>query len=207
MTARVLRWMTGSVAVVSGALLVAGIALSYAGRHMGALSRWDFSNVLEEATFTAVPVVGFILTARRPGNRIGWIFLGAGLTVGLGFFCDRYGRVGLIAAPGSLPAARAAAWFANWAWTTIPAAALAFILLLFPTGRLNSRRWRPAAWFAGAAFTLAVAAGMARACHVWADPFTAPGSGWYPGSYTAVFIAVPAALLVSATAVAVRFAG
>src|SRR6202040_2372691 len=139
MTARILRWATGCVAAVSVALLVAGIALSYVDRHMGSLSRWNFSNVFEEATFIAVPVVGFILTSRRPGNRIGWIFLGTGLVLGLGFFCDRYGRGGLVAAPGSLPAARAAAWFANWAWTTIPAAGLAAILLLFPTGRLRSR--------------------------------------------------------------------
>jgi hypothetical protein len=174
---------------------------------MGALSRWDFSNVFEEATFIAVPVVGFILTSRRPGNRVGWIVLGAGLALGLGFFCDRYGRIGLVAAPGSLPAARAAAWYANWALTTIPAAGLAFVLLLFPDGRLRSRRWRPAAWFAAAAFTLYAAAEVARACHVWADPYTALSSGWYPGSHTAVLIVVPAALLASAAAVVVRFAG
>jgi hypothetical protein len=206
MTARILRWATGGVAAVSGALLVAGIVLSYVDRHMGSLSRWDFSNVFEEATFVAVPVVGFILASRRPGNRVGWIFLGAGLALGLGFFCDRYGRGGLVAAPGSLPGARAAAWFANWAWTTLPAAGLAFMLLLFPTGRLGSRRWRPAAWFVAVAFTLYAVAEVARACHVWADPFTALSSGWYPGSHTAVLISVPAALLAGAAAVVVRFA-
>jgi hypothetical protein len=207
MTARILRWATGCVAAVSVALLAAGIALSYADRHIGPLSRWDFSDVFEEATLIAVPVVGFILTSRRPGNRVGWICLGTGLVVGLGFFCDRYGRGGLVAAPGSLPAARVAAWFANSAWTTIPAAGLAFILLLFPDGRLYSRRWRPAAWFVAAAFTLYAAAEVARACHVWADPFTALSSGWYPGSHTAALILVPAALLASAAAVVVRFAG
>jgi hypothetical protein len=206
-TGWLLRWVTCGVAAVSVALLVGGIVLSYADRRIGSGGRWDFSDVFEEATFVAVPLVGFILTSRRPGNRVGWIFLGAGLVVGLGFFCDRYGRGGLAAAAGSLPAARAAAWFANWAWTTIPAAGLAFILLLFPTGRLNSRRWRPAAWFVAAAFTLAAVAGVVRACHVWADPFTAPGSGWAPGSHTAVLILVPAALLAGATAMAVRFAG
>jgi hypothetical protein len=205
-TARILRWATGCVAAVSVALLVAGIALSYVDRHMGSLSRWDFSNVFEEATFIAVPVVGFVLASKRPGNRVGWIFLGAGLVLGVAFFCDRYGRGGLAAAPGSLPGARAAAWFVNWAWQ-IPAAGLAFILLLFPTGRLRSRRWRPAAWFVAAAFTLDAAAEMARACHVWADPFTALGGGWYPGSHTAVLVLVPAALMVGAVAVVVRFAG
>jgi hypothetical protein len=32
---------------------------------------------------------------------------------------------------------------------------LAFLFLLFPTGHLRSRRWRPAAWFAGGVFALA----------------------------------------------------
>ena len=206
MTVRILRWATGCVAAVSVALLVGGVALSYVYRHMGPLSRWDFSNVFEEATFIAVPVVGFLLVSKRPGNRVGWIFLGAGLVLGLGFFCDRYGRSGLVAAPGSLPGARAAAWFVNWAWA-IPAAGLAFLLLLFPTGRLSSRRWRPAAWFTAAVFTLYAAAGVARACRQWADPYAAPGDGWYPGSHTAIVILVPAALLAGAAAVAVRFAG
>jgi hypothetical protein len=125
--------------------------------------------------------------------------------LGLAFFCDRYGRGGLVAAPGSLPAARAAAWFVNWIWV-IPTAGLAFMLLLFPTGRLSSRRWRPAAWFVATVFTLDAAATAAHACRIWADPFTAASDGWYWGSHTAVLILVPAALLAGVTAVVVRFA-
>jgi hypothetical protein len=96
MTVRMLRWVTGCVAAVSVGLLVGGIALSYVDRHMGPLSRWDFPNVFEEASFIAVPVVGFVLASRRPGNRVGWIFLGTGLVVGLAFFADRYSRGGLV---------------------------------------------------------------------------------------------------------------
>ncbi len=88
------RWSTGGVAAVSAVLLVAGIALSYADRHMGPLSRWDFSDVFEEAAFIAVPVVGFILVSRRPGNRVGWIFLGTGLVLGLGFAATGTGGAG-----------------------------------------------------------------------------------------------------------------
>jgi hypothetical protein len=204
-TVQALPWATGCVAAVSVALLAGAIALSYLDRHLVPASGRDFSSVFEEATFMAIPAVGFVLTSRRPGNKIGWIILGSGLVLGLGFFCQRYGQRGLIAAPGSLPGARPAAWFVNWAWQ-IPAAGLAFTLLLFPTGRLASRRWRPAAWFVAAVFTLDAAAQVARACRIWADPFTGPGDGWYPGSHTAVLILVPAALLAGAAAVAARFA-
>ena len=205
MSVRILRWVTGCVAAVSVALLAGGIALSYAERDIGPLTRWDFSNVFEEATFIAVPVVGYVLASRRPGNRIGWITLGAGLVVGVAFFCDRYSRGGLLAASGALPGARAAAWFVNWV-SVIEAAALTFMLLLFPTGRLISRRWRPAAWFAAAVFTVDAAAMVARACRVWAHPFTVLSQGWYPGSHPVVLILVPAALLAGAAALAVRFA-
>jgi hypothetical protein len=206
MTVRILRLATGCVAAVSVGLLAGGMALSYTDRHLIPASGWDFSNVFEEATFMVVPVLGYVLASRRPGNKLGWMFLAAGLVLGAGFFCDRYGQRGLVAAPGSLPAARAAAWFSNWAWQTIPAAALAFILLLFPTGRLASRRWRPAAWFVTAVFTLDLAAQVVHACRVWEDPFTAPGNGWYPWLRTAILILVPAALLAGGVAVAVRFA-
>jgi hypothetical protein len=88
----------------------------------------------------------------------------------------------------------------------IPLAGLAFTLLLFPTGRLRSRRWGPAAWFVAAVFTLDAAAQVARACHLWADPCAAPDAGWYPGSHTAVLIVAPAALLADGAAVTARFA-
>jgi hypothetical protein len=205
MTVRILRWAIGCVAAVSVALLAGGVALAYTDRHLVPMSGWDFSSVVEEATFVAVPAVGFVLASRRPGNRVGWMFLGGGLVLGLGFFCERYGQRGLIAAPGSLPAARAAAWFVNWAWV-IPTAGLALMLLLFPTGRLRSPRWRPAAWFVAAVFTLDAAAQVVRACRLWADPYAAPGEGWYPGSHTAVLIVAPAALLAGGAAVTARFA-
>jgi hypothetical protein len=203
MTVRAIRWATGCVAAISIALVAGGLPLLYVDRNL--VRGWNFPDVFEEVTFMAVPVVGFVLASRRPANRIGWIFLGAGLVLGLGFFCYRYGPRGLVAAPGSLPAARAAAWFLNWAWD-IPVAGLIFILLLFPTGRLLSRRWRPAMWFVAAASTVNTAAMVARACRVWADPFTAPTNGWYPGSHATAFILLPAALLVGVAAVVVRFA-
>jgi hypothetical protein len=206
MRARTAPWVAGCAVAVSVALLAGAMTLSYFDRHLVPASGWDFSNVFEETTFMAVPAVGFVLASRRPGNRIGWIFLGAGLALGLSFFCQRYGEGGLVAAPGSWPGGRPAAWFANWALTTIPAAGLAFVLLLFPTGRLYSRRWRPAAWFVTAVFALDLAAQAARACRVWADPFIAPGDGWYPGSHSAVLILVPAALLAGGAAVTARFA-
>ena len=49
----------------------------------------------------AIPVMGFVLASRRPQNRIGWLALVAGLTLGLGSFADQYGQRALVAARGS----------------------------------------------------------------------------------------------------------
>ncbi|HYB14474.1 MAG TPA: class I SAM-dependent methyltransferase [Streptosporangiaceae bacterium] len=105
MTVRILRWATCCVAGVSVGLLAGGVALSYVDRHLVPTSGWDFSSVFEEVTFMAIPAVGFILASRRPGNRVGWIFLGAGLVLGLGLFlravrAARTGRGSRLAAGG-----------------------------------------------------------------------------------------------------------
>ena len=118
----------------------------------------------------AVPVVGFVLASRRPGNRVGWLLLVGSLALGLGGFVSAYALHALVADPGSLPAGRTSVWLSNWIWV-IPIAALAFVFLLFPTGRLRSRRWRPAAWFVGGVFTLIAVDLLVNATRFWSDPF------------------------------------
>ena len=71
MRVRSIRWVTGCVAAISIALLAGGVSLSYVDRHLVPVSGWNFSDVFEEVTFMAVPVVGFVLASRRPGNRVG----------------------------------------------------------------------------------------------------------------------------------------
>jgi hypothetical protein len=204
-TVRILRCATCCVAAVAVALLSGAVALSYSDRHLMHGSGWDFSSVVEEITFIALPAVGLVLASKRPRNKVGWIFLGASLMMGLGFFGERYGQRGLVAAPGSLPAARTVAWFANWV-LSIPVAGLAILLLLFPTGQLSSPRWRPAVWFVAGANILYVAAWVARACRVWAAPGTSLSQGFYPGSHAPTVVLESGALLIGVAAVIVRFA-
>jgi hypothetical protein len=60
-------------------------------------------------------------------------------------FSGEYAIYALLTIPDSLPAGEAVAWFFTWLWA--PALGLVvFLGLLFPTGRLPSRRWRPFAW-------------------------------------------------------------
>jgi signal transduction histidine kinase len=203
MTSRTLRWVTGCGAALSILLLVAGLPPAYLGRHVATAGLWNFPDVFEELTFVAVPVVGFVLASRRPANRIGWILVGTGALLGLGFFSKGYGWYGLMA-PRPWPAARAADWFVNWIWI-IPAGAFAFVLLLFPTGLLPTRRWRPAAWFMAAVFALQTIGFVARASRLWRDPFAAQSQGWYPGLHSALLLLWPAAMVVAGAALITRF--
>ena len=157
------RWVPGCVAVGSVALIGAGLALAYVDRHLvpASLTNWTFSSVSGQVVNVAVPVTGFVLASRRLENRIGWLFLVAGLGLGLAAFSNPYAVHALVVGRGSLPAGRLFGWVSNWIWS-IPVAMLAFLFLLFPTGRLRSRRWRPAAWLVGGAFALATVGAVRR---------------------------------------------
>jgi hypothetical protein len=126
MRAQVARWVAGCAAAGSVALIGGGLALAYMNRHLvpASLTDWTFSNISGQAVNVATPVVGFVLASRRPENRIGWLFLVAGLGLGLSGFSNEYALHALVAAPGSLPAGRAFAWLTNWIWM-IPVAMLA----------------------------------------------------------------------------------
>jgi hypothetical protein len=200
------RWVAGCAAAASVALEFGGLALAYVDRHLlpARLTTWDFSDVSGEVVNLAIPVVGFVLASRRPANRIGWLFLVAGLALGLSAFSGQYGLYALVAAPGSLPAGQAFAWLGNWIWL-IAFTMLAFVFLLFPTGRLRSRRWLPAAWFMGGALTLASATVIVHVTRLWSDPFGSSAQA-EPPVLVAAFSLALAALAVSVAAVVVRFA-
>jgi signal transduction histidine kinase len=200
------RWVAGCVAAGSLALMAGALVLDYVDRDLlpANLTGWTFGNVSGQVVNLAVPVVGFVLASRRPANRIGWLFLTAGLVLALDAFGTQYGLRALVAAPGSLPAGRALVWLSNGSWV-IPLAMLAFVFLLFPTGQLRSRRWRPAAWSVGAAFALAAVVVLVTATRYWSHPFIFSGGGT-PADLTAVFLLMAAALVAGVTALVVRFA-
>ena len=207
MRARTAGWVAGGVAAASIALMAAALVLAYVDRHRlsASLTNWDFSDVLANVVNMSIPVMGFVLASRRPANRIGWLALATGLMLALSRFGSAYGVHGLVAAPGSVPAARAGMWLSNWIFA-VPIAAIAFVFMLFPTGRLRSRRWLPAGWFVGIAFGLGTLALLVGATRGWSHPFGAFSQAVTPAGVIVLLVLFPAALLVSLMAVVVRFA-
>ncbi|HEV2824764.1 MAG TPA: hypothetical protein VG035_06110, partial [Actinomycetota bacterium] len=104
---------------------------------------------------------GAFLAGRRPANPVGWLLLGWGMVMAFGSFTTCYVDKGLVRDPGSLPGPSWVGWAEGVVWH--PAfALLAFLLLLFPHGRLPSPRWRPFAWFTVTVYlTLSLAAALA----------------------------------------------
>ncbi len=208
MRARTAQWVAGCTAAGSVALIGGGVALAYVNRHLvpASLTGWTVSNISAQVVNVAVPVTGFVLASRRPENRIGWLFLVAGLGLGLSGFSNHYALHALVAVPGSLPAGRAFGWLVNALWM-VPVATLAFLLLLFPTGHVRSRRWRLAAWFVGGVFALITVWLLIVATQLWQHPFTSPSqvTGLNALLTHMTGLLISAALLVSVAALVVRF--
>jgi signal transduction histidine kinase len=95
----------------------------------------------------AYPTVGALIASRLPTNPIGWIFCGAGLLYETQRFCISYADYALLRS-STLPWGESVAWFSTWVGLAGPVLAGVFLMLLFPNGRLPSRRWRTVAWVA-----------------------------------------------------------
>ncbi len=98
-------------------------------------------NVLFATIVVGYSSVGAVLARRNPGNAIGWLMMAAGASLALAGFSDEYLVYALRTRPGSLPGATFAAVLSGLSWGPL-LVVLILIVLLFPTGRVPSPRWR-----------------------------------------------------------------
>ena len=158
------------------------------------------------------PTVGALVASRRPDNRIGWLFCGVGILLALAAFVPQYADYALFAKPGSLPGGRWAAWASSWLDSTF-ILSVCLILLLFPTGRLISRRWRPALWLVAASLSTAILNGSIRPGRIRTDipvenPLGIEGAKTFLDVVDNVaFFVFVLSVLVSALSMVLRFRG
>jgi len=84
------------------------------------------------------------LIVRRAGNVIGWIMLGAGAAQAFLTLASIYAVIGVATFSGALPGAKQVGTLAECSFPAV-VFTVGFMFLLFPTGTLPSRRWRPVA--------------------------------------------------------------
>jgi signal transduction histidine kinase len=135
---------------------MAGAALTFVAR--GNLAHGDLaSNLALSVSVAAFATLGALIV-RRAGNAVGWIMLAAGAEQAFLAIASAYAVIGLATFPGSLPAPRQVGTLAECSFPAV-VFTVAFMFLLFPTGTLPSRRWRPVA-AAGLALAALTTAGL-----------------------------------------------
>jgi signal transduction histidine kinase len=102
--------------------------------------------VLAGVLSLAFPTVGALIASRLPTNPIGWIFCGMGLLYAAQRFTTAYADYTLVENL-ALPGGEYVAWFSTLVGFANPTLGV-FLMLLFPDGRLPSRRWRIVVWAA-----------------------------------------------------------
>ena len=148
-------------------LVVAGAGLEWRGEAIHPTeSTWGASGVIPNLVFVVLmygfAVVGFMVVRRDPENRIGWLLLLIGGVWSLDAALSGYYTYALIVVPGSLPAPRVAAAIEAAMW--VPAIALMgfHLLILFPDGRLPTKRSRLLFRYANIAMAVALIAILFR---------------------------------------------
>ncbi len=92
-------------------------------------------DILGLLAFTSPAVVGAYLVWRVPGNPVGLILAGFGLTFTLGVLGESLAAIGE-------PFTSWGVWFGTWQWALSMGLILVQLPLRFPDGRLLSTRYR-----------------------------------------------------------------
>jgi signal transduction histidine kinase len=139
-TALRISWALWTLA--TGAM-VAAVVLAF----VGGLRPGDELFLLVLPAFQlAASTVGALVASRHPTNAIGWLFLGEGVVWGLSSLGTSIAGYALGTDAPVTSFVRFADWVGVWLFVPGLFIPITFLLLLFPDGRLPSRRWRPVAW-------------------------------------------------------------
>lgn len=200
--------------VVLGVTLVALLAEVLLQPVAAPADRNQLEHFLLAAVFAAFVVNGVVLLRHRPRNPIGWILVGIGgsavWTTPLATWGDHLLRTGRPLDGWAL----LGLWVNGWYWPLLLAAVTFYLPVLFPDGRLPSRRWRPVAWVVNTAVGGLVMMGMTAPQMQGLDTdvtYDNPiGIAWMPATEgapvgDALFLAILVGLVAGIASLVVRF--
>jgi two-component system NarL family sensor kinase len=143
--AAALAWL---LCTVSLALVVLGLLLTVIGSSMALTyywTKWRDQAILLVAIIGA-PLLGGLIASHRPRNPYGWLWCGLGLGAALWMFAQTYYTFAMTVGVGSLLARNLVLFVGAWVGWVVVATLIPCVLLLFPDGKLPSRRWRFLMW-------------------------------------------------------------
>jgi MFS family permease len=132
--------------------------LSVGAGFLFATEDWGpFALALFAVWIAVATAVGGLVASRRPENAVGWLLLATAACIGVGLFTTVYAAWAFESHAGTPPLGAVAAWLQTWLFAPT-GALLLYLVLLFPTGRLPSPRWRWVGRIGAAATAAAVVA-------------------------------------------------
>jgi hypothetical protein len=210
-TASRLAWAGCAIAVALAFGALAFLILNRATPGVSTLG----SRVSDTAFAIAVlafPTVGGLVASRRPDNPIGWLLVAVGILFAFSAFANQYAVYALLTAPGSLPAGPTMAWIGSWLFLAPMILTGTLLFLLFPDGRLLSRRWRVVLWIVPVALVLALLGEMFvpsefQDFESMRNPYQVEGTleDVLEATSNIAFLAMFGAIIASATSLFLRF--
>jgi len=99
-------------------------------------------------SFIPLVAIGALIAIRQPGNSIGWLLCGIGLSWQLFALANAYAVFATGIHNGEIFGSRMSMWLASWIFYPTMCVNVAIVPLLFPHGRPPSGRWRAVFWVA-----------------------------------------------------------
>src|SRR5919107_1472876 len=204
MSTRAPAWLAWALAGLSVAMFLASVVVYVLVRSSqeGPSTSGALSELLIYVPFLAFPIVGALIASRHPRNPVGWICLAIGLFWMLIFLGNS------IPGSGPYPVTTDALTQATW----IPPVGLLgiYLILLFPDGKLPSRRWRPLAWLSGVVMVLAslgitFSPGPLEGHPGVRNPFGLEGAPWVADTTLGIILLLPLCILASASSLVLRY--
>ena len=167
-SARAAGWLALSSWILSVLIAAAALVIMFFG-WSAEVPTHEMAPVLFPVLLaTAFSTVGALVASRCPENLIGWIMCAIGLLFALNALAGSYAAHALYSGSEQMSGAAFATWVNVFSVNIL---IFPLLLLLFPDGRLPSRRWRPVLW-------LIIGTGLSEAAAAAFAPGKSPG--WPP---------------------------